>query len=149
MLHYPSMQQRLSGTICPTDAVIDNIRFVFFYRRQSMVYPALRSLCVCRWGGVNPLIHSTLRAQYSTAAFALHAAIQVAIRPKRQPPIPRIYVSMLNIVYILFARKDTTFFLYNKHLCQKNVLNDRKTIADEMCVSAKQCMYPYTWRVYG
>ena len=65
-------------------------------------------------GGGNPLIHSTLRTQYSTTAFALHAAIQVAIRPKRQPPIPRIYVSMLNIVYILFARKDTTFFSYIK-----------------------------------
>ena len=26
---------------------------------------------------------------------------------------------------------------------------DRKNIADEMCVSAKQCMYPYTWRAYG
>ena len=30
MLHYPYMQQRLSGTICPTDAVIDKRRFVFF-----------------------------------------------------------------------------------------------------------------------
>lgn len=143
------MQQRLSGTICPTDAVIDNIRFVFFIDDRAWFILLFAAFAYADRGGVNPLIHSTLRTQYSTAAFALHAAIQVAIRPKRQPPIPRIYVSMLNIVYILFARKDTTFFLYNKHLCQKNVLNDRKTIADEMCVSAKQCMYPYTWGVYG
>lgn len=142
------MQQRLSGTICPTDAVIDKRRFVLLIDDRAWFILLFAAFAYANRGGVNPLIHSTLRTQYSTAAFALHAAIQVAIRPQRQPPIPRIYVSMLNIVYILFARKDTTFFLYNKHLCQKNVLNDRKTIADEMCVSAKQCMYPYTWRVY-
>lgn len=65
--------------------------------------------------------------------------------PKRQPPIPRIYVSMLNIVYILFACKDTTFFLYNKHLCQKICLTTFDAILKRLPDNAiKQ---PF-WEIY-